>query len=252
MPSSYNNRRSDGVRVIDHEPLTPEQQDRAAGGGRTGSVFGKRKPSMPSSRTGTAGSEKPYEQNGISTYFINRVRENRVQQAVAEKNSPSAIRGPDTLASGKRQSRFFDEPEGKTEVPYSALAAVFALAFAIPMGFIWLTEQASGPGIDTMTTASVSAAEGLAVRDVSMTRILKNGTFVVTVSGRVSNTANERKSLLPLTISLIDENGVEVQSWRHRAGTGVVKPDGSLFFNTSAIDFSGRARTAHVTARTIP
>lgn len=225
--------RQQPVRIIDHEPLKPSQHSfgkRASSAGRTGEP----------ERSGNL----PFEKNGISTYFTERVR-------ARQKNEPGTSAGMRNQGAIRTSRNAEISSPDEPGLPYAALAAVFALAIAIPAGFIWLTELSSRPGLDRITTASVGASRGLAVKEVNMTRILKNGTFVVTVSGHISNMEGRRKSLMPLTISLLDKDGVEVQSWRHAAGTGILKPDGTLFFNTSAIDFSGRAATAHVSARTI-
>ncbi len=237
MAFNRNNERPRPVQVIDHDPLDGVD-------GSTARSFGKRDPfKRPGYTDGhdVANGEprRPFEKNGISSYFVDRVHSRQSARA-PEARDRSAIRQP-------VGANDYDEPANT--VPYTTLAAVFTLAVALPIGFIWFTEQAGRLDIDPMTTASVSAAQGLFVRDITMTRILKNGTFVVTVTGKITNRAGQSRSLLPLTISLMDEDGKEVQSWRHRTGAGIVKADDSIYFRTSSIDFSGRAETAHVTAQ---
>lgn len=138
-----------------------------------------------------------------------------------------------------------------TSVPLTrtiaGVVAVFTLAVTIPTGFIAMTENLEQAAIDPVTTASINPASGLgklAVTDVSMTRIVKSGSSVVTVFGEIRNTAGENQTPGDVVVQLLDGNGRIVQSWQHRTGAGSIKPDGKLRFVTSSIDVSGRARTA--------
>ena len=256
--------RSKPVRIIDHDPLpetaspqsvNPMRHGSSAPQGRSADnalpgdapVFGKRHSEKVADEIVSA--KRPFAENGISEYFLRRVSEHRNEQAnpsQSERRVRSAIRQPLRSASGD-----FSDDNGLSRIPLAALATVAAVAFAIPMGFIFFTEQITGPDLDTMTTASISAADGIVVQNVAMTKILKNGTFVVSVHGKIANRGSESKSLMPLVISLRDEEGREVQSWRHRLGKTKLKDDATLHFRTSAIDYSGSAKTAHVVARTV-
>lgn len=220
------------VRIIDHEPL-----DRF-GANVEAPIFGKR--GHASTNPNSPHPSRPYASNGISEYFINRVNEQQAKNS--EVLNRSAIRDTEAVR---------DDDEERMDVPWASLAAVAALAFAIPLGLIYFTENMTGTAIDPITTASLRTADGLEVRDVSMTRLLKNGTFVVTINGRIANLSSKSKSLMPLTISLLDDQGREVQSWRHRIGKSSLDPSSTLRFMTSAIDFSGTAKTAHVKASTV-
>ena len=219
------------IRTIDHEPLsTGSRQDSAAG--RDLVAAEELQPSHANSR---------YHRPGVST------------------GMRSAVTGDFfTAQSTGHSSGSRDWPSGKpagardlsTSVPLTrtiaAVVAVFTLAITIPSGFIAMTEGFEQAAIDPVTTASIgtSAKSGhLAVSDISMTRIMKSGSTVVTVFGEIRNTAGVSQTPGDVVIQLQDENGHVVQSWQHRTGAGSIKPDGKLRFMTSSIDASGRARS---------
>jgi len=237
--------RTKPVRIIDHDPLSDASgrknaDQRSHAGMLPGNavVFGKRHTEKVADAIISA--DRPYAKNGISEYFLSRVAER--QHNNPDRPKPSAIRQPSVEDRSQEEI---------TRLPLGILAAVAAIAFAMPMGLVFFTEQITGPGIDPMTTASVQAADGIVVRDVAMTKILKNGTFVVSINGKISNHGTKAQSLMPLVVSLLDEEGREVQSWRHRLGQTRLNDDATLHFRTSAIDYSGAAKTAHVIARTV-
>lgn len=155
-------------------------------------------------------------------------------------------RPPDRLSDGPMATG-----DLSTSVPLTrtiaAVVTVFTLAITIPSGFIAMTERVEQAAIDPVTTASIGSAARsgqLAVSDVSMTRIMKSGSTVVTVFGEIRNTAGASQAPGDVIIQLLDEDGHVVQSWQHRTGAGTIKPSGKLRFMTSSIDASGRARTA--------
>jgi len=242
------------IRIIDHDPLPQSTQKRSsARHAKTdmlpgdAPVFGKRYRERKAEEIISA--DRPYASNGISEYFLSRVNERRNDEAdrnQAGQQRRSAIRQPVSDPDG---AAYVDVETSR--IPVGILATVAILAFAVPVGFVFFTERMTGPEIDPMTTASIDAADGISVQDVSMTRMLKNGTFVVTINGKVSNYGTSGKSLRPLIITLRDENGREVQSWRHRLGKSQLDNDATLHFRTSAIDYSGAAKSAHVVARTV-
>ena len=146
-----------------------------------------------------------------------------------------------------------------TSVPLTrtiaAVVSAFTLAVTIPTGFIAMTESIEQAAIDPITTASIGASAGsdeLAVSDVSMTRIMKSGSTVVTVFGEIRNTAKTSQTPGDVVIQLQDESGRVVQSWQHRTGASSIKPEGKLRFVTSSIDVSGRARAVVAFARPLP
>lgn len=241
------------VRIIDHEPLDHTVETSRAH--TNAPIFGKRGSTSGSTDDHAAnGADEPYApfaSNGISEYFINRVSRHQEEK---RRNGQDNMSGSGQGRSAIRNTGFSDgDLDEEAGIPLASIAAVIGLAFAIPLGFIYATENlggfSQGASIDPMTTASIRTADGLEVRDVSMTRILKNGTFVVTIHGQIANLSSKPATLMPLTISLQDGDGNEVQSWRHRVGKSELDKASKIHFMASAIDFSGKAKTARVVAR---
>lgn len=131
-------------------------------------------------------------------------------------------------------------------LPIRSLMAVLVIAVAVPATFVTITENLPASGIDPMTTASVNRSEGIAINDISMTRIMKTGSSVVSVFGNVENNTTANRPLVPLWITLVDEEGNTVQSWRHRLGRAAIRGGQNFRFMTSAIDYTGRARDVRV------
>ena len=134
--------------------------------------------------------------------------------------------------------------------PLKYLALTFLLALALPMTLISVTERIphwlGTEGVDTMTTSSISPNADVSVSDVSMTRIIKNTTSLVSVHGRISYAAGPSKTLKPLLVTLYDKNGKTIQSWLHRIPMGKTGSKQNFRFITSAIDYSGNAETVSV------
>ncbi|MGB7287814.1 MAG: hypothetical protein WBC71_12855 [Salaquimonas sp.] len=132
-------------------------------------------------------------------------------------------------------------------LPLKSIAAVFAIALVLPTTFIAISERDTDNGIDLITTASIRKIPGFEISDVSMTRLIKNNETVVSVFGRLANNSSSEKSMMPLWVTLYDDNGKIVQSWQHRIKKNKIDKDQNFRFMTSAIDYSGKARNATVT-----
>lgn len=133
-------------------------------------------------------------------------------------------------------------------LPIKSIAAVFTIALALPMTFIAITERQSDDGIDYMTTASISKEAGFDIKDVSMTKLMKSSSTIITVYGRLENSSGKNKALKPLWVTLYDKDRKIVQSWQHRIAKAIIKDGHKFRFMTSAIDYSGDAK--HVTVST--
>lgn len=134
----------------------------------------------------------------------------------------------------------------KPTIPFGTLAAVFTLAVTIPIGFIQFSETRLNSNIDPITTASISKNNDITIEDVSMTRILRNGTFVVSVHGKIRNLSQTKQHAGEIIISLLNKDGREIQSWRHKTGIASIAKDQSIRFITSAIDITGNAKSVSV------
>ncbi len=135
-------------------------------------------------------------------------------------------------------------------LPIKSVAAVFAIALAIPMSFVAITERQHDDGIDRITTASINKEAGFEISDVSMTKLMKSNSTIVSVFGRLENNSTSNKSLKPLWVTLYNADGKVVQSWQHRIKKASIKTGQKFRFMTSAIDYSGEAK--HVTVSTTP
>jgi hypothetical protein len=211
--------------IIDHEPpeqftanglpvhaapVTPDPQAR-------GVAFGKRRGQLPpaSALTGTF-----FEPSGLDSEF----RKRKIRYVIPESVNPSAL-------------------------PLRTLAAVFAIAFAVPTAFVVYTERQPSTDIDPVTTASISpdqAASPVGVSQITMTKLLKNGISVISVNGKIENRSQAAVKLPELEIVLYDETGRNIQSWFHRMGISEIKPHQTFRFMSSAIDITGTAKTVKV------
>lgn len=215
------------IRTIDHEPLSAD--------------FGKG--SAASGRDLTRLEERATENDGRRASFSGSIR--KTSAITGDFFTPRPPKEKNWSSAAPMSIR-----DLSTSVPLTrtiaAVVSVFTLAITIPTGFIAMTESIEQTAIDPVTTASINIGAGsgqLAVSDVSMTRIMKSGSTVVTIFGEIRNTAGISQTPGDVVIQLQDENGQVVQSWQHRTGAGSIKPDGKLRFITSSIDVSGRARS---------
>lgn len=219
------------IRTIDHEPLSTEfRQDSTAG--RNLAPTEEAPPSHSGGRYRKPGFSASTRSAVTGDFFTARSPGRSSDSRDWPSNTPMAARDLSTSV-----------PLTRT---IAAVVAVFTLAITIPSGFIAMTESIEQAAIDPVTTASIGTAARsgqLAVSDISMTRIMKSGSTVVTVFGEIRNTAGVSQIPGDVVIQLQDENGHVVQSWQHRTGAGSIKPDGKLRFMTSSIDASGRARS---------
>jgi hypothetical protein len=168
----------------------------------------------------------------------------------------SAITGtffePSGLESGFRKQKIRYLSPGHTvssRLPLRTLAAVFTIAFALPATFVTLSERQLRSDIDPITTASIDAGSDqlpIRVSDVTITKILKSGTSVITVFGKVQNRSKAEVRLHELEIVLLDETGRNIQSWFHRMGKSSIGSDQTFRFMSSAIDITGDAKSAVV------
>lgn len=224
------------IRTIDHEPLSADLKKGSATGGRDLACL-EESPSKNSRRK--SGFSGNFRKTSAITgdFFTPRSSDEKSWSS----STPMSIRDLSTSV-----------PLTRT---IAAVVSVFTLAITIPTGFIAMTESMEQAAIDPVTTASIdpgSRSGELAVSDVSMTRIMKSGSTVVTIFGEIRNTATVSQTPGDVVIQLQDENGHVVQSWQHRTGAGSIKPDGKLRFITSSIDASGRARSVVAFTRPLP
>ena len=224
------------IRTIDHEPLPTDLKKGSAASGRNLARLDENTPENSRRKSAFSGSTR---KTGAITgdFFTPRPSDGRSWSSGA----PMSIRDLSTSV-----------PLTRT---IAAVVSVFTLAITIPTGFIAMTESMEQTAIDPVTTASINTTAGsgqLAVSDVSMTRIMKSGSTVVTIFGEIRNTAGVSQTPGDVTIQLQDENGHVVQSWQHRTGAGSIKPDGKLRFMTSSIDASGRARSVVAFTKPLP
>ncbi len=206
------------ARTIDHEPLSDNTD---------APVFGKR-------TRATAG-------QSVTRDFFTRTSTN----LPARKLPHASARTQEESDNSTLFVRLRD-----LDWPLKYLAFTFLIALALPMTLISITERIphwmGTEGVDTMTTSSISPNAGVSVSDVSMTRIIKNSTSLVSVYGRISYAAGPSKTLKPLLVTLYDKDGKTLQSWLHTIPIGKIRSKQNFRFITSAIDYSGNAETVSV------
>ena len=87
---------------------------------------------------------------------------------------------------------------------------------------------------DLVGLSAESAELGLELRDVKSVRRLVDGDRVVVIEGLVVNVSDQTRRVPPLSASLTDAEGVELERWTFEAADATLAPGGATEFETVA------------------
>ncbi len=87
---------------------------------------------------------------------------------------------------------------------------------------------------DLVGLSAESAELGLELRDVKSVRRLVDGDRVVVIEGLVVNVSGQTRRVPPLSASLTDAEGVELDRWTFEAADATLAPGGATEFETVA------------------
>lgn len=87
---------------------------------------------------------------------------------------------------------------------------------------------------DLVGLSAESAELGLELRDVKSVRRLVDGDRVVVIEGLVVNISGQTREVPPLSASLTDAEGVELDRWTFEAADATLAPGGTTEFETVA------------------
>ncbi|MBV6632022.1 MAG: zinc-ribbon domain-containing protein [Alphaproteobacteria bacterium] len=88
--------------------------------------------------------------------------------------------------------------------------------------------------------------DGLDLPEVKSTRELQNGSSVLIVEGKVSNTSAENKRVPELQAELLDASGVTISTWKFTTDVSVVAANGEIPFQETVVDPDPRAENVAV------
>jgi len=217
--------------IIDHEPLKQSESSNPQTANPASPPVSSTN-ARPTSRTGTFGKRQTHKMPS---------------SAVTDTFFTSG--GEDSDFKKRKIRRVTPDAPGKQRLPMGSLAAALTIAFALPSAFIYYTEKHGFSNIDPITTASIGSPSDLGairISKVGMTKMLKNGTHVITAYGTVENRTGKEENLPELEIILLDESGRNIQSWVHPMDKKQIGSDQTFRFISSAIDITGDAKTVIV------
>lgn len=113
------------------------------------------------------------------------------------------------------------------------LGATGAILYTGTPGIAQQFGLAIGPAAETPLTLSIGAPER---------RLLSSGNELFAVSGRILNPTAERHQIPDIRAVLKNDAGKTVHSWTIRPQTRVIGPNGSLAFNSAALDVPADSR----------
>ena len=164
--------------------------------------------------------------------------------------APGAALGPalgtEEAGSGERVSRraFAKPARPRPKQPQVSLAAGWALYAVVVIGLASGFYYGRAPLVamvpemtrlyDLVGLKDAVFELGLELRDVKSVRRLVDGKRVVVVEGLVVNLSKEDRQVPPLSASVTDAEGVELDRWTFQAASARLPPGGTTRFETVA------------------
>jgi hypothetical protein len=96
-------------------------------------------------------------------------------------------------------------------------------------------------------STTIPSARGLKLRNVEVVRTVDRGVAILTVEGTIVNTGNEASRVPPLTATVSDMKGTQLDRWIFTAENPQLSPGGTTGFRTQITDPTNQSTNVAVT-----